>query len=192
MNTTDSTVPPLAPHWRQSIDDFLGHLTVERLLARRTTETYLHQLVDVATSLQGLGAADWASVRRDQVRAVITAAHRRGLAPRSLALMLAATRSFYRWLRQARYPELVNPAVGIKPPKVGKRLPSVLDADAVTRLVEIPADERLSTRDRALLDRRPSAGLIRVSRERSRAIASIWAGTPPASICCCLRVSKHR
>jgi integrase/recombinase XerC len=150
---------PLAPRWQQPIDDFLAHLSVERRLSPRTTETYRRQLDESARALQDHGASDWHEVRRDQVRSLITGAHRRGLAPRSLALMLAALRSFYRWLRQARYPDLVNPALGIKPPKSGKRLPAVLDADAVTQLVEIPEGERLSVRDRALLELFYSSGL---------------------------------
>lgn len=145
--------------WQQPIEDFLAHLSVERRLSPRTTGTYRRQLEEIAHTLIAAGALDWPGVRRDQVRAAVSAAHRRGLAPRSLALMLAALRSFYRWLRQARYPELLNPAQGIKAPKVGQRLPSVLDADAMTQLVEIPGDERLSTRDRALLELFYSSGL---------------------------------
>jgi len=158
MNTATES-PTLAAVWLQPIDDFLSYLTVERRLSPRTTGTYRDQLTEVAWALTRAQVGDWQMVRRDQIRAVIAGAHRRGLAPRSLALMLAATRSFYRWLRQARLPDLLNPAQGVKPPKVGKRLPSVLDADAVTRLVEIPADERLSTRDRALLELFYSSGL---------------------------------
>ncbi len=149
----------LESHWRTPIEDFLAHLAVERRLSPRTTKTYRCQLDEAARSLAAGGAAQWHEVRRDQVRALITGAHRRGLAPRSLALMLAALRSFYRWLHQARFPELVNPAHGIKPPKTGKRLPAVLDADAVTQLVEIPDGDRLSLRDRALLELFYSSGL---------------------------------
>lgn len=149
----------LPPSWQQPIEDYLAHLAVERRLSPRTTTAYRHQLETLAPTLIQSGAGQWSEVRRDQVRLAITAAHRRGLAPRSLALMLAALRSFYRWLRQARYPELLNPVQGIKPPKAAKRLPSVLDADAVTQLVEIPNDERLSTRDRALLELFYSSGL---------------------------------
>jgi integrase/recombinase XerC len=166
MRTPDSAAalaepatPALAPFWQQPIDDFLAYLTVEKRLSLRTTQAYRAQLQELARAFAGAEAGDWQQVRRDQVRAAIAGAHRRGLAPRSLALMLAALRSFYRWLRERRYPELLNPAQGIKPPKAAKRLPAVLDADAMTQLVEIPADERLSTRDRALLELFYSSGL---------------------------------
>ena len=160
MTDSASTPEPSLPtHWSQTIDDFLAHLAVERRLSPRTIGTYRQQLSDVARALVQAEASDWPSVRKDQIRAVITLAHRRGLAPRSLALMLAAVRSLYRWLRETRHPDLINPAQSIKAPKLGKRLPAVLDADAVTRLVEIPEDEQLSTRDRALLELFYSSGL---------------------------------
>ena len=155
----DPETHALSPVWQRPVDDFLAHLTVERRLSPRTTQAYRAQLTEVAQALLRQAISDWTEVRRDQVRGVIADAHRRGLAPRSLALMLAAVRSFYRWLRQYRHPALNNPAQGVRPPKPGKRLPAVLDADAVTRLVEIPGDERLSTRDRALLELFYSSGL---------------------------------
>ncbi|GMU42870.1 MAG: tyrosine recombinase XerC [Xanthomonadales bacterium PRO6] len=149
---------PLAAHWRQPVDDFLAHLTVERRLSPRTIVAYRAQLGEVARALAPV-APGWTQVRRDQLRSVVADAHRRGLASRSLALMLAATRSFYRWLRQHRHFEPVSPAQGLRAPKPARRLPAVLDTDAVTRLVEIPADERLSIRDRALLELFYSSGL---------------------------------
>lgn len=155
----DPETHALSPVWQRPVDDFLAHLTVERRLSPRTTQAYRAQLTEVAQALLRQAIGDWTEVRRDQVRGVIADGHRRGLAPRSLALMLAAVRSFYRWLRQYRHPALNNPAQGVRPPKPGKRLPAVLDADAVTRLVEIPGDERLSTRDRALLELFYSSGL---------------------------------
>lgn len=155
----EATRRALSASWQQPIEDFLAHLAVERRLSPRTTAAYRAQLTEVARALSGAGSDDWTAVRRDQVRAVIADGHRRGLAPRSLALMLAATRSFYRWMRRHRHPELVSPAQGVRAPRPARRLPAVLDADAVTRLVEIPADERLSTRDRALLELFYSCGL---------------------------------
>jgi len=156
MPDARSRLPDL---WQSAIEDFLAHLRVERRLSPRTTSAYRAQLLELAGALHAAGADDWTQVRRDQIRGAVADGHRRGLAPRSLALRLAATRSFYRWLRQYRHPDLVNPAQGVRAPKPAKRLPAVLDADAVTRLVEIPEDERLSTRDRALLELFYSSGL---------------------------------
>lgn len=151
--------PGLSADWRQPIEDFIAHLCVERHLAKRTLGAYRQQLETLAAGFVLSDAGGWSTLRREHVRAAITAGHRRGLSPRSLALTLAALRSFYAWLRQARHPELISPASGIRPPKAGKRLPAVLDADAMTQLIEIPEGERLSTRDRALLELFYSSGL---------------------------------
>ncbi len=151
--------PELAPVWAEAIDDFLAHLTVERRLSPRTTATYRDQLRVLAQNFAQSDARDWSTVRREHVRKAIADGHRGGLAARSLALRLAALRSFYHWFRQARQPQHVSPVQGIRAPKAPKRLPAVLDADAVTQLVEIPSDEVLSTRDRALLELFYSSGL---------------------------------
>jgi len=148
-----------APVWAEAIEDFLGYLTVERRLSGRTTATYRDQLRALALHFANSDAADWSTVRRDHVRQAIADGHRGGLAARSLALRLAALRSFYAWFRQMRKPQHVSPVQGIRAPKAPKRLPAVLDADAVTQLVEIPTDEALSTRDRALLELFYSSGL---------------------------------
>lgn len=142
-----------------AIEDFLRYLQVERRLSPRTVSAYRRQLLELAQGFAAAGVDGWAQLRRDQVRAAVATAHRRSLAPRSIALMLASLRSFFRWWRQVRDPEQINPAQGVRAPKPGRRLPAVLDADAVTRLVEIPDDERLSTRDRALLELFYSSGL---------------------------------
>lgn len=159
MAAPNEAPPELSVDWRQPVEDFLAHLDVERHLSKRTLSAYRMQLTALAHNFATSDAGDWTQLRREHVRAAISAGHRRGLAPRSLAQMLAALRSFYAWLRRARHPELISPALGIRAPKAGKRLPAVLDADAMTQLVEIPAGEELSTRDRALLELFYSSGL---------------------------------
>jgi integrase/recombinase XerC len=72
--------------------------------------------------------------------------------------LLAAIRSFYRWLireGQARS----NPAAGIKAPKVRRKLPATLDADAVTRLLDFSAQTPLEQRDKAMMELFYSSGL---------------------------------
>mgnify|MGYP000142921099 CR=1 FL=1 len=159
MAAASEPSPGLSEDWRRPIEDFLAHLNVERHLSKRTLGAYRMQLKTLAAGFALSDASDWSQLRREHVRAAISAGHRRGLAPRSLAQTLAALRSFYAWLRRARHPELISPVLGIRAPKAGQRLPAVLDADAMTQLIEIPADEALSTRDRALLELFYSSGL---------------------------------
>lgn len=52
-----------------------------------------------------------------------------------------------------------NPAQEIQAPKTGRKLPSTLDVDSITRLIEIKGDEVETVRDRAMLELFYSSGL---------------------------------
>jgi integrase/recombinase XerC len=141
------------------IEDFLAYLAVERRSSSRTLTAYRAQLTALAAELAALGATGWDALRVEAVRTVLSHAHRAGLSPRSIALRLSALRSLLRFRRQQRGAPEIDPTRGLKAPKAGRRLPAVLDADSITRLLEIPEGERLSTRDRAILELLYSSGL---------------------------------
>ncbi len=92
------------------------------------------------------------------VRAFSAAEHRRGLSPRSLQRRLSALRRFFRFLRREG---IVNhdPARGVRAPKVPRRLPRPLDIDQVFALLDLPADDELARRDRAMLELFYASGL---------------------------------
>ena len=52
-----------------------------------------------------------------------------------------------------------NPAVDIRAPKAAKRLPSTLDVDQINQLLDIPGDDPLAVRDRAIMELFYSSGL---------------------------------
>jgi integrase/recombinase XerC len=52
-----------------------------------------------------------------------------------------------------------NPAVDVRAPKAAKRLPETLDPDQMARLLEIPAGDSLTMRDRAIMELLYSSGL---------------------------------
>jgi integrase/recombinase XerC len=147
------------PAWTAVMEDFLAHLSVERRASPRTLSTYRAQLSALAADLAARGAIGWDALRADEVRTAMAHAHREGLSPRSVALRLAALRSLLRFRRQQRGAPELDPTRGLKAPKAARRLPAVLDADSVTRLMEIPEGERLSARDRAILELFYSSGL---------------------------------
>jgi integrase/recombinase XerC len=134
---------------------FLVHLETERRLSGHTVEAYardIHSLLDLSrgTSLQDLTV--------HEARRALAQLHARGLNPRSLARALAAWRTFYRYLaRQHGYPR--NPFLGIRPPRAARTLPQVLSPDDAVRLVEIPADDAMAVRDRAMFELCYSSGL---------------------------------
>jgi integrase/recombinase XerC len=73
--------------------------------------------------------------------------------------MLSAWRAFYRFLLERDRSLTDDPCAGLKTPRSGKRLPSVLTPDEAVQLVAIDADDPLSVRDRALFELAYSSGL---------------------------------
>jgi integrase/recombinase XerC len=145
---------PLQP----GIEAFLGYLAVERRLSANTLDAYRRDLSDLAAWMDGQGIASWEALGQEPLRSYVAAAHRRGLSGKSLQRRLSAVRSFYRHLNRLHTREL-NPAMGLRAPKSARRLPQVLDADEMTRLVEVPTDTPEGVRDRAMLELFYSSGL---------------------------------
>jgi integrase/recombinase XerC len=141
------------------LERFLEHLAVERRLSPRTLQAYRYQLSELARQLWPAQPPDWPTLDPASLRQAIASGHRKGLAAKSLAQRLSAVRSFYKYLRRRGDGIERNPAAGLKAPKGARKLPSVLDSDTVTRLLEIPDDEPLAQRDRALLELFYSSGL---------------------------------
>ena len=140
------------------LEEFLGYLSVERRLSAHTLVAYRRDLSDLATWMLAQGITGWNHLRQDALRTYIAGAHRRGLAGKSLQRRLSAVRSFYRHLNRSITAEM-NPAMGLRAPRSPRKLPQVLDADEMTRLVEVPTDGPLGLRDRAMLELFYSSGL---------------------------------
>ena len=102
--------------------------------------------------------SDWRRLTAHDVRQFAATNHRCGLTGRSIQRRLAALRSFYAYLlREGKAHH--NPARDVRAPRSEQRLPAVLDVDAMTRLLDIKADDLLAIRDHAMLELFYSSGL---------------------------------
>ena len=141
-----------------SVDRFLDYLRVERRYARSTIDNYARALGKLALHAETLGITRWDEWRTPQLQSLVAQLHRGGLAPASLALFLSTCRSFFRFLaRDGGMP--MNPALGVRSPKVARKLPQVLDADEMGALLEFPTDDAEAVHDRAMLELLYSSGL---------------------------------
>ncbi len=145
---------PLQPE----LEAFLAYLAVERRLSANTLAAYRLDLSHLAGWMDGQGLRDWRTLGQEPLRSYVAGVHRGGLSGKSLQRRLSAVRSFYRHLNRSERSEL-NPAQGLRAPKAPRRLPQVLDADEMTRLVEVPTDTPTGLRDRAMLELFYSSGL---------------------------------
>lgn len=140
------------------VERFLGHLGNERRLSRHTRMAYRRDLAQFWGWRAGAGVDDWRDVDAAHLRAFAASRFRQGISPKSISRALSALRAFYRYL--VREGEVArNPADGVTAPRAAKRLPGTLDSDTMARLLDIPGDDALTRRDRAILELLYSSGL---------------------------------
>ena len=160
---------------------FRRYLRSERRLSAHTDESYARDLAALVKFCKGQRLRDWSELDSQHLRTFAAHAHAGGLSPRSIQRRLSAVRSFYAFLlRETRHggrtqgagksaeaaarqrragPITRNPAYDVRAPKAARRLPGTLDADQMARLLQIPAGDRLTARDRAMMELLYSSGL---------------------------------
>jgi integrase/recombinase XerC len=142
----------------EQIARFRQYLAKERRLSVHTDSNYARDLTALTRFCGQEGIADWPALEHAHVRLFAARSHAGGLAPRSVQRRLSAVRSFLNFLiREAVVTQ--NCAVDVRAPKGQRRLPVTLDADTMGRLLEIPAQDLLAVRDRAIMELLYSSGL---------------------------------
>jgi integrase/recombinase XerC len=128
-------------------------------LASRPAHTRRAYLRDAALLVGLARDAPIAALSRAELARCLATLHGRGLSGRSLARVLSAWRSLYRFLLETDRTMRDDPCAGLRPPKSPKRLPSALTPDEAVKLVAIAGEDLLSLRDRALFELAYSSGL---------------------------------
>lgn len=138
------------------LDEFLERL--RRQVSPHTYAAYGNDLRNFESFCEERELLHWSQVATHQVREYLAMRHRAGLSARSLHRELSAIRGFFEELVKTAVMDH-NPARGVRAPKVARRLPQVLDVDAVTRLLEAEPEDSLEIRDRAMWELFYSSGL---------------------------------
>ncbi len=140
------------------IDAYLNHLRVERRLSAHTVESYARDLRSLAEFAAARGRR-LDALDRQALEAFVRRQMARGLAPRSTARMVAAVRSFYRFLTVDRRLD-ASPADDLRPPRAWTSLPKFLSLDEVDLLLAQPdVTTARGLRDRAMLELLYATGL---------------------------------
>ncbi len=132
--------PPASPPALElgaELQRFVDHLRVERRLAERTLAMYREALLRLQASAAAAQPAAVAlpAAQPHHIRSWVGQLRLRGLAPRSIAIALAAWRGLYRWWGRQGLVR-VNPVEGIRPPKAAKPLPKALSVEQAVALAE--------------------------------------------------------
>jgi integrase/recombinase XerC len=142
----------------EQVARFRQYLAKERRLSGHTDSNYARDLKALTRFCVQHGIADWPALEHAQVRLFAARSHAGGLAPRSVQRRLSAVRSFLNFLIREGILNR-NCALDVRPPKGQRRLPVTLDADTMARLLEIPTEDSLAVRDRAIMELLYSSGL---------------------------------
>lgn len=141
------------------LDAYIEHLRRERQVSTHTLDGYRRDLGKVRAFCEAEGLNDWAGLDTRNLRRLVARLHQQGLASRSLARLLSATRGLYQYLLReglCRH----DPATGLSPPKRERRLPRTLDADRSAQLLDgAVEDDFIARRDQAMLELFYSSGL---------------------------------
>ena len=155
MTLPDNT---LTPHWQQPLLAFLHYLQFERGYSSKTLDSYQRQLQQLALSIADVDS-HWLNLTEEQLKQHIIGLRRSGAKPRTIALKVAALRSFYRYL-QAQGQRTDNPALYLSVPKAARSLPKNLNVDQLNHLLNFDSkDDILACRDKAMLELFYSSGL---------------------------------
>ncbi len=147
------------------IKKFMLYLDIERNFSPRTLISYRGDLRQFTGFLsensqsypRGKTTPD--TIDYLTIREFLACLQERGISRRTAARKLATLRSFFRFLcREGLFPS--DPTVGLRTPRLEKRLPHFLDLEQVTQLMESPpGDGVLGLRDRAILETLYSTGM---------------------------------
>ena len=148
--------PEPLPNRSDAADDaevvrFVTFLRAERNASDHTVAGYVQDIGQFAAFVWPDAGVKppfvWGMPTRDLARDFLVAFHRAGWAPSTTRRKLSSLRAFYRFLERE---EIVptNPFAGLRGPRLGRRLPSVLGVKEVEALLAAPLAALEATRAR--------------------------------------------
>ena len=137
------------------LENFLAHMEQERRLSSHTVEGYQR---DIKLLIRLVELTPLEELKTHHIRRYVAGLHAKGLGGRSLGRALSAWRGFFNFLMRD-HGLMSNPCVGLRAPRTAKRLPDALSPEEMAKLVELPATDPFSIRDRAMFELFYSSGL---------------------------------
>ncbi|MGC4009436.1 MAG: tyrosine recombinase XerC [Pseudomonas sp.] len=138
---------------------YLEHLRSERQVSVHTLDGYRRDLARLAALCEKSSINEWSALQVRDLRLFVARLHQQGLASRSLARLLSATRGLYQYLIREGHCRH-DPADGLAAPKGARKLPRTLDTDRTAQLLDGGVeDDFIARRDQALLELFYSSGL---------------------------------
>ena len=142
----------------QAITAFLETLAYEKNYSAHTVDSYRRDLARFAAYLKN-NALDWRKIEAKNVRDYVSFRFvEEQVKGQTLQRELSSLRGFYRHCLACGYTGN-DPAADVRPPRSGKKLPTVLTIEQVSSLFQTRSDDPLVIRDIAMLELTYSCGL---------------------------------
>ena len=136
--------------------EYLDALKHQRRLSPATLGNY-QRAIDLLLGFQKDNPLRF--LEGQQVRRYVALLHSKGLAPRTLALVLSAWRGWFRWLARHRGFG-ANPVLGVRAPKAARPLPKALSVENAQQLLASSKENSVfEKRDLAMFELLYSSGL---------------------------------
>ena len=160
MNRDESGNDTLPESLTDAVAAFLHYLSAARRHSPHTREGYQRDLTRLMhwAVAQSPPVDQWEQLTVADVRRYAATLNRDGLSGRSIARALSAIRRFYDYLIR-EYRVRRNPALDVRAPKSGRRLPVAADADQLGHLLDARPEGPLEVRDLAIFELFYSSGL---------------------------------
>ncbi|HSW12958.1 MAG TPA: tyrosine recombinase XerC [Solimonas sp.] len=152
-------MPPTAETpFAAEIADYLGYLRHEKKCSPHTLAATASDLALFTAYCAQARVLRLAQIDQHLVRGFIAARHRAGIEPSSLHRYLSSLRSFFRQLIRIGSLQ-ANPAVGVRGPKLRRKLPGVISQDDLKDALDRGTEGAWAERDQAIVELFYSAGL---------------------------------
>jgi integrase/recombinase XerD len=160
---------------KHHLQSFINYLAVERGLSRNTLEAYERDLTLYLEYLTGRGVHTIEDSTSADILHYLSKDKQEGKASATVSRRLVSIKAFYRFLTSEKV-LAKDPTATFASPKPSKKLPGVLTADEVERLLAVPAERTpAGIRDRAMLELLYATGM-RVSELLTLDTGSVHTG----------------
>jgi integrase/recombinase XerD len=142
-----------------AVREFLSYCRIECGFAKATLEAYARDLIDLWRWMQQQGYGTWDELNLDTIGEHLRFLEGKGLEVSSIVRHVATLRVFGRFAEARNFTQK-NPAELLSRPSAWKRLPTVMGAEQVQKLISAPRpSDPLYLRDVALLELLYASGL---------------------------------
>ena len=124
----------------KQIEDFVGHLSIEKNYALNTISSYKRDLLKFTSFLIDKEVSDYKMIDPDTLNMFVMELRHSNTSGKSIKRYLSSIRVFFAFLMEIGEVE-TNPALLIKTPKVERELPKTIDFDDLKKMMTINSSQ---------------------------------------------------